>query len=101
MPPRRAHYSTRDQTVIDFDAPAPEPVEPVANDVVAERSAAERSAPEYSVATGWIDTAGKTRTWLLRDPHGTQLAEITTKRDARKLADLLNRVMGDQCSPLR
>lgn len=89
MPSRRARYST-DQTAIDFDAPGPEPVEAASNDVVTERS-----GPQYSIKTGWIDTAGKTRTWVLCEPTGVHLAEITTKRGATKLADLLNRAEGN------
>jgi hypothetical protein len=38
--------------------------------------------------------AGKTRTWVLYEPLGTKIAEITTKGGAEKLADLLNRAEG-------
>ena len=88
MPSRRARYST-DQTAIDFDAPAPEPVETISVDAAAD------TQPGYSIKTGWIDTADRTRTWVLLNPHGTQLAEITTKRGVQKFADLLNRLTCD------
>lgn len=86
--PRRLHSHSTEQTIIDFDAPPPEPV------TLSSQQVAEPEPPEYSVSPAWIDTAGRTRTWSLTDPHGTQMAEITTKRDAHKLAVLLSRVMG-------
>jgi hypothetical protein len=76
----------QDQAILGCDASALEPVETFSQEAVAERS-----TPEYSVKTGWIDTAGKTRTWVLCEPSGGHLAEIIIKRDATKLADLLNR----------
>ena len=89
MKKRRPTYSTPDQTAIDFAAPDLAPVEETSADAVAEGAVA-----GYSTAPGWIDTAGKTRTWVLYEPSGTKLAEITTKGGAEKLADLLNRVEG-------
>lgn len=62
---------------------------------------AEPAPPEYHITTGWIDAADRTRTWLLKNPHGTQMAEICTKRDANKLATLLNRIMDDEHGPAR
>ncbi len=62
---------------------------------------AEPAPPAYAIEPAWIDTAGRTRTWALRDPHGTQMAEITTKSAALKLAELLNNVMGDERGPAR
>ena len=44
----------------------------------------------YSIARGWIDTAGKTRTWFLLDPSGKRVAEVTTKRAAECLVALLS-----------
>ena len=62
---------------------------------------AESAPPEYAIEPAWIDTAGRTRTWALRDPYGTQMAEITTKTAAMKLAALLNSVIGDERDPTR
>lgn len=53
----------------------------------------EPETPAYWIEPAWIDCAGRTRTWALKDPHGTQMAEICTKGAALKLADLLNRMM--------
>ncbi len=39
-----------------------------------------------------MDTAGRTRTWALRDPQGAPMAEITTESAAQQLAAFLNRV---------
>ena len=88
--PKRASYTTTPQqtvpqTVLAFDE---EPAAPPASTV------AEHSEPGYSTAPKWIDTAGKTRTWELRDPEGSHVAEITTKRDAEKLAKFLNGITG-------
>jgi len=33
---------------------------------------AEAAPPEYSIRPAWIDTAGRTRTWALRDPRERQ-----------------------------
>jgi hypothetical protein len=46
-------------------------------------------SPTYSVEPEWIDAAGRTRTWSLKDPEGKKLAEITTKSSALRLAALL------------
>ena len=85
MPQRPPYATAPQQTVIDFDAPPPKPRAAVPQEV------AEPAPPDYSIAPAWIDTAGRTRTWALYNPHGTQLAEICTKRDANKLAALLSR----------
>ena len=45
----------------------------------------------YSIKRGWIDCAGKCRTWYLLDPDGKPIAEVTKKRDALKLIALLSR----------
>jgi len=93
---RRATYNahaqvmTREQTAIDFDACPPEPAPAVADQPATEAD------PGYGIKTGWVDITGKTRTWVLCEPSGEKLAEITTKRDAQKLADILNRVIGDR-----
>ena len=79
-------YSTSEQTTIEFPASATTPVEEASTDAIAEDA-----APEYSIATGWIDAAGKTRTWVLSEPSGVKIAAVTTKSGAKKLADLLNR----------
>jgi len=44
----------------------------------------------YTVKRGWIDCAKRCRTWILLTPNGERLAEVTTKRAANALADLLN-----------
>ena len=95
MPQRRPYSFSPDQTIIDFDAaPTPEPSAAVPQNI-------DEAPPAFSIGTGWIDTADRTRTWVLRDPHGTQMAEICTKRDAQKLADLLNRIFVTERSPTR
>ena len=43
-----------------------------------------------TIAPGWIDTAKRTRTWVLLDESGKKIAEVTTKRAAQLLAQLLN-----------
>ena len=62
---------------------------------------AERSGPETGVTTGWIDAARRTHTWVLQEPSGVYLAEITIKRDVQKLADLLNRATSAGCGHSR
>jgi len=52
----------------------------------------EQTQSQYHVKPAWIDASGRTRTWALKDPYGTQMAVITTKGAALKLARLLNRV---------
>jgi hypothetical protein len=44
----------------------------------------------YTIERGWVDTADRRRTWQIIGPDGAKVAEITTKRDALKLVDLLN-----------
>jgi hypothetical protein len=44
----------------------------------------------YRIERGWVDTAGRCRTWFLLDENGAKVAEITTKRDALKLVRLLD-----------
>ena len=96
MPDRRAtydpHQASRPATASE---PQPPPVPSLPSTV------AEAAPPAYAIKPAWIDTAGRTRTWALRDPHGTQMAEITTKTAALKLAALLNNVMGDERGPAR
>ena len=45
----------------------------------------------YTIKRGWIDCAGKCRTWFLLDADGRRLAEVTTKRGAMALLALLCR----------
>ena len=45
--------------------------------------------PAYNVEPSWVDASGRTRTWALK-AYGTQVAVITTKGAALKLAKLLN-----------
>lgn len=80
---RKAVYST---------TPPKAPKRPARSD---ETSAPAEASPEpdplaYSTTPAWIDAAGRTRTWSLLDPAGGKVAEITTKRDAEKMADFLN-----------
>ena len=51
--------------------------------------------PAYHTAPAWTDTAKRVRTWGLHDPDGVKIAEVTTKRAASQLADLLNCKGGD------
>ena len=44
----------------------------------------------YTVTRGWIDTAKRCRTWILLDPNGERIAEVTTLRAAVLLSSLLN-----------
>jgi len=44
----------------------------------------------YTYKRGWIDTADRCRTWIILDPSGDPVAEITTKRATLRLLDLLN-----------
>ncbi len=43
----------------------------------------------FIVERGWIDTAGKTRTWKLRWRNGEKIAEVTTLTGAETLLTLL------------
>lgn len=44
----------------------------------------------FAVAPGWVDCAGRTRTWFLVTANGDRLAEVTTKRDAMRLQKMLS-----------
>ena len=105
MTKRRALYTAHPQATPAPDAvhedtqpPAQEPPaqgEPVYSAIIRRKAAA--SAPEetpnaFHIAPGWIDAQDRTRTWNLMDKNGGKLAEICTKRDAAKLANILNRV---------
>lgn len=95
-PPQRPRRRTAVySTTADPVAPpaAPKQSRPASVDAVAP------TAPAYTTAPAWIDAAGRTRTWSLLDPSGAKLADITTKRDAEKLAALLTRVMGRPATP--
>lgn len=96
MPDRRAPYDPHQASrPAKASAPKPPPVPSPPSTV------AEAAPPTYAIEPAWIDTAGRTRTWALRDPHGTQMAQITTKSAALKLAELLNRVMAAGRDPTR
>lgn len=86
--PKRSRYSTGEptvgQTVIDFNTP---PVDPVASI----DTPVPETPPGYSIQTGWKDTSGKTRTWVLVEPSGEKIGEITTRGGASRIAELLNR----------
>lgn len=92
MPQRRPRYDPHQTTAKATERPPP---------AAPSSKVAEPAPPAYAIEPAWIDTAGRTRTWALRDPHGTQMAEITTKSAAQKLAQLLNDVMGDERGPAR
>ena len=92
MPQRPPRYDPHQATATATEHPLP---------AVPSNKIAEPAPPAYAIEPAWIDTAGRTRTWALRDPHGTQMAEITTKSAAQKLAQLLNNVMGDERRPAR
>ena len=92
MPHHRPPYDPHQATA--------KPTEPAPSAAPPSR-VAEPAPLAYAIEPAWIDTAGRTRTWALRDPHGTQMAEITTKSAAQKLAQLLNNVMGDERGPAR
>ena len=55
--------------------------------------------PAYHTAPAWTDAAKRIRTWGLHDPDGVKIAEVTTKRAACQLADLLNRSESDTPFP--
>lgn len=100
MPKRCPNNPNPNQAAIDFNALPPEPEpEPTATPIVPTSEmdtpdSVSDPAPEYSVTKGWVDLAGKQRTWRLHEPSGTKIAEITTKSGAKRLADLLNRAEG-------
>ena len=48
------------------------------------------SEQRFTLVPGWIDTAGRTRTWRLVDAKGKLRAEMTTKRDAGEVVAALN-----------
>ena len=45
----------------------------------------------YSIERGWIDCAGRCRTWKLISPDGETIGEVTTKRAAMRLVELLSK----------
>lgn len=92
MTQRRPLYNAHQTTASVSKAPPAAPPSTIV---------AEPAPPAYGIEPAWIDTAGRTRTWALRDPHGTQMAEITTKSAALKLAALLNYVMDDERGQVR
>lgn len=44
----------------------------------------------FQVQRGWVDCAGKCRTWKVADGNGLHVAEVTRKRDALNLIVLLS-----------
>jgi hypothetical protein len=48
-------------------------------------------ATAYQFEKGWIDCTGRTRTWFVMDSDGKRLAEVTTKRAATRLVEMLPR----------
>ena len=45
----------------------------------------------YSIIRGWVDCAGRCRTWVLVDEGGERIAEVTRRRDASLLIALLSK----------
>lgn len=43
----------------------------------------------FTLVKGWVDTAGRTRTWRLVDTKGKIRAEMTCKRDAAVVVESL------------
>lgn len=43
----------------------------------------------FEIQRGWIDCAGKCRTWKVKDGNGSHIAEVTRLRDAQYLILLL------------
>jgi hypothetical protein len=50
---------------------------------------AEKAGDCFLIERGWIDTAGKTRTWNLKWTNGEKIAEVTTYTGAMTLLSLL------------
>lgn len=83
---RKTIYGANVRRVVGRN-PLPQPSKEVVE------ASAPRPKGEHTTAPAWIDAAGRTRTWSLLDPSGEKLAEIATKRDAEKMAALLNRLV--------
>jgi hypothetical protein len=49
----------------------------------------EKAGDRFLIERGWIDTAGKTRTWNLKWTNGEKIAEVTTFTGALTLLSLL------------
>ena len=90
MPQKRPHRPHRKhalyQTAIEFDPSPPEPERKPAAKV----EEASPDADAYSVKHGYRNPYGRTVDWVILDPHGTELAKVTTKKGARKIIELLN-----------
>jgi hypothetical protein len=50
----------------------------------------EARSKDFYLRRGWIDCAGKCRTWKVADGNGAHIAEVTRKRDALLLISLLS-----------
>ncbi len=88
MPSRTNHrptYTTTGpaagQQRLDFDA-APEPIAPAPH--------VEEAAPEYGFKDGYRNPYKRVVNWVILDPHGTELATVTTKKGAKELTRRLN-----------
>ncbi len=44
----------------------------------------------YTVKRGWIDCAGKCRTWIIVDDNDQRRAELTRKREAHSICQSMN-----------
>lgn len=53
------------------------------------RKSRKPESANYSITPKFIDTAGKTRTWSISDAKGAEIAAVTTKRGAQKVASML------------
>jgi len=48
------------------------------------------TAQRFTLVKGWVDTAGRTRTWKLIDAKGKIRAEMTCKSEAGEVIAALN-----------
>jgi hypothetical protein len=81
---KRAQCEAAAQALRHLLAALPATTEPRAS-----RKPRKPTGANYSIAPKWKDTAGKTRTWSLSDTTGEEIAAITTKRGAEKVAAML------------
>lgn len=56
---------------------------------IGEKGTPEMTVRRFTLIPGWIDTAGRTRTWKLVDARGQLRAEMTCKRDAETVVESL------------
>jgi hypothetical protein len=95
MPPKRPHSPHRKpaalyQTAIDFSAPPPEPERRAEPKPAAKIEETGPDAEAYRVKDGYRNPYKRVVNWVILYPNGTELATVTTKRGACKIAELLN-----------